>query len=110
MFKILYFFIPGFDCVLYIFLYIFLAGQSVLATPLLMSPILYFLKMSGFEPKECALPTQPPISPCSKHARVYKPLLWELFLWFKLSSSAHFSKGQLTKTTPSPSSLGVLYL
>ncbi len=34
------------------FLYIFLAGLSVLATPLLMLPILYFWEMSGFEPKE----------------------------------------------------------
>jgi hypothetical protein len=33
------------------FLYIFLAGKSMLATPLLMSPILFFLDMSGFEPR-----------------------------------------------------------
>jgi hypothetical protein len=45
------------------FLYIFSVLQySVLATPLLMSPILYFLKMSGFGPRELlwqvgALPT-----------------------------------------------------
>ncbi len=47
--------------------YISLAGQSVLATPLLKSPILYISKMSGFEPKELpqqagALPNWPPIS------------------------------------------------
>jgi hypothetical protein len=30
-------------------LYIFWAGYNVFATPLLMSPILYFSEMSGFE-------------------------------------------------------------
>jgi hypothetical protein len=33
------------------FLYMFLAGKSVLATPLLMSPLLYLREMSGFKPK-----------------------------------------------------------
>jgi hypothetical protein len=32
---------------------IFLVGHSVLATPLFMSLILYFLEMSRFEPREC---------------------------------------------------------
>jgi hypothetical protein len=30
----------------------FMAGKSVLATSLLRTPILYFLEMSGFEPRE----------------------------------------------------------
>ncbi len=36
-----------------IFLYIFLAVQSVLATPLLMSPILYFERCLNPEPERC---------------------------------------------------------
>ncbi len=40
------------NCCRYIFLYIFLVSWSVLAIPLLMSPILYFWLMSGFEPRE----------------------------------------------------------
>jgi hypothetical protein len=39
-----------------IFFVNYLAGKSVLATSLFMSPILYFLEMSGFEPRE--LPCQ----------------------------------------------------
>ncbi len=34
------------------FFYIFLAGYVVLASPLLVSPILYFWEMSGFGPIE----------------------------------------------------------
>jgi hypothetical protein len=33
-------------------------GYSVLATPLLMSPVLYFLEMPGFEKKSRELPQQ----------------------------------------------------
>ncbi len=49
------------------FLYNFLAGQSVLATLLLIQQILYFGEMSGFEPRDLpqqagALTTQPPFS------------------------------------------------
>jgi hypothetical protein len=35
-----------------LFLFGFLAGLSVLVTPLLMSPILYFGEMSSFKPRE----------------------------------------------------------
>jgi hypothetical protein len=56
--------------------WIFLAGWSVLATPLRMSPFLYFWQMSGFEPKELpqqagALPTWHP----SPYLATYLPNL-----------------------------------